>query len=185
MFPLQSNGIQSTLTQMGSKYLDVATILIRQSKQCMLASLCCLQWCLCCFVNADVTIVVDETSRNMSVTEGETISVCARTMGRADFVISASLQPLTVPGSAMADEDFAMESQQLSFPPNSAEPQCVSVEATDNNVLERSKEFTVVLVLTEGQNSKIMLGAQTTASITIIDNDCELTRSHACHVLVM
>ena len=134
-----------------------------------------LLWPLSSLVNAGVSIVVDESSRNMSVTEGETASVCARTIGRADFVISASFQPLTVPGSAMADDDFATEAHQLSFPPNSAEPQCVSVEATDNNVLERNEEFWVMLALTQGQNSKISLGAQTTANVTIIDDDCELT----------
>lgn len=120
-----------------------------------------------------MTILVDEATRNVSVTEGEAVPICAWTIGRADFTISASLQPLTVPGSALADDDFATEIQQLHFPASSAEPQCASIQTTDNSILERNEEFLVQLALIEGQNSKISLGAQTTANVTINDDDCE------------
>jgi hypothetical protein len=80
---------------------------------------------------------------------------------------------MAISGSALANEDFSMDMQQLSFPPNSAEPQCAGIQTTENSVLERPEEFWVLLGLTEGQNSRISLGTEISANVTINDDDCE------------
>lgn len=124
-------------------------------------------------MNIDVTVLVDEASRNVSVSEGEAVSICARTLGRADFVISASFQTYAIPGSALA-EDFSMAPQQFNFPANSAALQCVSVQTTDNSIVERDEQFWVQLAIAGSDNDKVSLGTHVSVNVTINDNDCEL-----------
>lgn len=98
-------------------------------------------------------------------------------MGRADFVVSASFQPYVLPRSAVANEDFAMEPQEIQFPANSADRQCINIQTTDNSVVEGPEEFGVELVLTGSEDPRISLGPNTSLNITINDNDCESTTS--------
>lgn len=123
----------------------------------------------------DVTVVVDETSRDISVTEGDSVSLCARMMGRADFNVSASFQPYASPGSALAGEDFAMAPQELQFPANSADRQCVFVQTMENSIVEGTEQFWVRLTITGNGNPRISLGPHVSANVTIEDDDCEFT----------
>lgn len=108
------------------------------------------------------------------MTEGEAVRVCAQTIGRADFVIPASFEPhAALPESAQPGEDFPTNLYTFELPASSAAIQCVEVQATDDNVVERSEVFQVLLAIGDTGNSRVALGDDTTATITITDNDCE------------
>lgn len=128
-------------------------------------------------LHTDVTVVVDEASSNVFASEGDAVHLCARMMGRADFVVSASFQPYAIPGSALAGDDFAMDPQELQFPANSADQQCVDIQTADDSVVEGPEEFGVRLEINGNENPKISLGARTSVNITISDNDCEFPHS--------
>lgn len=119
-----------------------------------------------------MTVLVDEDSRNVSVVEGQAVCVCTRTLGRADFIIRASFQPLVVSGSALPNEDFVTDLQQLQFPANSDALQCVDIQTTGNDVVEGREEFQVQLGV-ESDNTGVTLGAAALASVSIIDNNCK------------
>lgn len=126
-------------------------------------------YCVC----TDVTVLVDEASRNTSAIEGQDAHICARMLGRADFVISGSFQTLVVPDSAQEGMDFVASLQNIMFPATSAEPQCVNIPTVDDSIVEGREEFKAELAIDEADNAKIILGAQSTATIAIEDDDCE------------
>ena len=128
-----------------------------------------------CSCLADVSIVVDEAFRNVTVTEGGAVRICARILGRADFIIPASFQPSVLPASASVGQDFSNDALHFQFPANSAALQCIEVQTVDDNVVEGSEAFQVHLAMAESRNAKVALGLHVTAHVTIIDNDCEST----------
>ena len=131
-----------------------------------------------CLFSTGVTIVVDEGSTSVSVTEGEAVRVCARMQGTADFVIPASFQPRPIADSALAGVDFATSEQLLEFPALSDDLQCVEIQSLDDTVVENEEMFEVQLATTEQPDGKITLGANTLVTVTIVDNDCEFQSVH-------
>lgn len=128
---------------------------------------------------------MDEAYRNISVTEGETVSVCAHMLGMADFVIPASFRPYSVNDSAEGDVDFVTAEQQFHFPAHNVALQCVDVHTVDDDVVEREEEFEVELIIPEQDNMKIALG-NSVVFVRIVDNDCEFECDKcAGHVTIM
>lgn len=124
------------------------------------------------YVNTGVKVLVDEASRNVSVTEGEAVRICARMLGRADFSIPASFQPQAIPDSAEGGVDFVTMQKQISFPAKTT-LQCVDILTIDNSIVERREEFEVELSITERSDMKVTLGSNSTVVVTIVDNDCK------------
>ena len=131
-----------------------------------------------------VTVVVDEASISVSVTEGESVRVCARMLGTADFPIQASFRPRPIADSAIAGVDFDGSEQLLEFPALSTELQCMEVRSLDDTIVERAEQFEVQLNV-EHPDTRVALGNSSTVTITIIDNDCESSMACDCHVTVL
>ena len=116
---------------------------------------------------------MDEASLNVTVTEGESIRVCARMLGQANFPVSGSFQPVPVLDSAQAI-DFSTTAQHFSFPANSTGVQCVNIHTTEDSIVERPENFEVELSITGlEQETRVSLGENSTLRVTIVDNDCE------------
>lgn len=127
-----------------------------------------------CGYATDVTVLVDEASRNTSAIEGQDAQICARMLGMADFVIAGSFQTLAVADSAQEGVDFVASLQNFVLPALSAEPQCVAVPTVDDSIVEGREEFQAELAIDAAGNAKVALGDESTATIAIVDNDCEL-----------
>lgn len=121
-----------------------------------------------------MTVLVDDASRNISVTEGESVRICAQMLGRADFPISASFQPQALPGSAEGDVDFSTTEQPLDFPALSTQ-ECVTIHTIDDSIVEGGEEFLVELAIAGHHDTRVQLGASSIVTVTIVDNDCEFT----------
>ena len=109
---------------------------------------------------------------NLTVFEGESILICVKMLGIADFIIHALLRPVGISGSAQGGVDFIAAEQLVEFPAFSSEHQCVLVQTIDDSTAESDEQFYVELALVE-ENSKISLGTNQSVSITIVDNDCK------------
>lgn len=120
-----------------------------------------------------MTLFVDSDSVSVSVTEGESGRVCARLLGVADFDIPATFHTRPIADSAIAGTDYMTSEQSLVFPAMTEQLQCVEVQSLDDSVVERNEPFEVELVIAEQPDMKIALGASTTITVTILDNDCE------------
>lgn len=116
---------------------------------------------------------MDEDSTSVSVTEGEAVRVCARMLGMADFAIPASFHPHPVADSALGGVDYVTAERSLEFPALSDELQCVDIQSLDDTVVETNEVFEVQLAIGERPDMKIALGARSTVTVTIVDNDCE------------
>ncbi len=105
------------------------------------------------------------------MTEGEEVQICARMLNRANFPVTASFQTL-VTESARDIFDFVSVEQEIEFPPKTIGPQCVTIQTVEDSTVERAEIFEVRLSVPEemsvtpGEN-------MTTATVTIMDNDCE------------
>lgn len=119
-----------------------------------------------------------EETHNTTATEGESVLICVKMLGRADFAIHALLRPVGTFGSAQRGVDFTGAEQAVLFPAVSSEHQCVSVQVIDDNAAEQEEEFQVELVLAQ-EIPSVTLGASRSVSITILDNDCKYTYIHS------
>lgn len=124
------------------------------------------------FLHADVTVLVDQVSSNISVTEGDAASLCARILGTADFPISAYFLPHAINDSAVGGVDFETAERLLSFPAHSTGLQCVDLPTVEDSVVERGEELWAELVLPEQASPEVALGSSV-VSLTILDDDCE------------
>ena len=120
-----------------------------------------------------MTIIIDEASRNPRVTEGEAIHVCARMIGRADFVVNASFRPMPAAGSALVGVDYVGSEQEFQFPANGIVPICVEIPTLEDSIVEREEVFEVELTISQHEDMKIVLEENATLTATIVDNDCE------------
>lgn len=127
-------------------------------------------WCYTKFTCADVTVMLD--SQNLTVIEGESVHVCAKLLGRADFPISISFQPTSsLNNTAQETADYDSTEKSVEFPAHSSQRQCVDIQITDNDLVEREETFEVVLTLREVADERVRLAPNSSATVTITDDD--------------
>ena len=112
------------------------------------------------------------TEPEVLVNEGDGVArVCARMIGMADFPIRARFT--TADDSAQSPDDFNNSPHQIEFPVRSNSPQCADIPLIDDNIVEFRESFDVILS-TVTSRSRVRIGENSTASVTIEDNDCKV-----------
>ena len=104
--------------------------------------------------------------------EGDRVArVCARMIGMADFPIRAVFT--TNDDSAESPIDFNNSPRQIEFPAHSNSPQCAEIPLVDDRIVEFRETFGVTLSAST-HHSRVIIGENNTAVVTIEDNDCRL-----------
>ena len=129
---------------------------------------------LCSFFAA-VTLEVAEPE--VLVNEGDGVArVCARMIGMADFPIRATFT--TDDDSAESPIDFDNSPRHIMFPAHSNTPQCVEIPLVDDGIVEFRETFDVTLTAS-AHYSRVRIGENNTAVVTIEDNDCRFKLIHS------
>ena len=127
------------------------------------------------FTFAAVTLEVTEPE--VLVNEGDGVArVCARMIGMADFPIRAVFT--TTDDSAQSPSDFNNSPRGIEFPAHSDSPQCAEIPLNDDNIVEFRETFSVIL-LAGTHHSRVRIGENNTAVVTIEDNDCRFKLLHS------
>lgn len=117
---------------------------------------------------AAVTLEMSEPE--VFVNEGDGVArVCARMIGTADFPIRAMFT--TTDDSAHSPADFNNSPRQIEFPAHSTSPQCAEMPIIDDDIVEFRETFGVMLSAVT-RHSRVRVGENNTADVTIEDNDC-------------
>ena len=121
---------------------------------------------------AAVTLEVDGSE--VVADEGDGfVRVCARMLGQADYLIHAVFTASD--DSAVFPHDYGRVARVIEFPAFDDSPQCAEFPIVDDNVVEYSETFSVMLSVSEPDPSmgRVVVGDNNTAVVTIIDNDCK------------
>jgi hypothetical protein len=110
-----------------------------------------------------------ETS--FDITEGEVANIRVARSGGDSGVVSVDYA--TADGTAIAGEDYPAMNGTLTYADGTSGNQTISIFITDDNAAEGSESFTVTL----SNVSRATLGANSSATVNIIDNDVAVTGS--------
>jgi hypothetical protein len=98
-------------------------------------------------------------------TEGTVVNIFVARSGGSDGIVSVDYA--TVDGDAVGGSDYTAASGTLTWPDGLSGNQTISIAITDDNTVELSESFTVTL----SNVSEATLGANSSATVNIIDND--------------
>ena len=98
-------------------------------------------------------------------TEGTIVNIRVTRSGGSDGI--ASVDYATADGDAAGDSDYTAASGTLTWPDGLSGNQTISIAITDDDTAELSESFTVTLSNVSGA----MLGANSSATVNIIDDD--------------
>ena len=125
-------------------------------------------------------VTLEVTEPEVLMNEGDGVArVCARMIGMADFPIHAVFT--TDDDSAESPIDFNNTLRQIMFPAHSNSPQCAEILVTDDGIVEFRETFSVTLSAST-HHSKVIIGENNIAVVTIEDNDCRFwVQKHGGH----
>ena len=98
-------------------------------------------------------------------TEGTVVNIFVARSGGSDGIVSVDYA--TVDGDAVGGSDYTAASGTLTWPDGLSGNQTISIAITDDDTVELSESFTVTL----SNVSEATLGANSSTTVNIIDND--------------
>jgi hypothetical protein len=109
--------------------------------------------------------LVQIAQSSYETTEGAVVNIFVNRSGGSSGALT--VRYATVDGTALAGSDYAAASGSLNWPDGLSGNQTVSIAITDDNTAEALESFTLTLSNVSGG----AMGANTSASIDIVDND--------------
>jgi hypothetical protein len=98
-------------------------------------------------------------------TEGTIVNIFVARSGGSDGIVSVDYA--TADGDAVGGSDYTAASGTLTWPDGLSGNQTISIAITDDNTVEPTESFTVTL----SNVSRATLGANSSTTVNIIDND--------------
>ncbi len=116
-------------------------------------------------VNMPLPGTLQFAATSYDATEGTILNISVTRSGGSDGIVSVDYA--TVDGDAVGGSDYTAASGTLTWPDGLSGNQTSSIAITDDNTVELSGSFTVTL----SNVSKATLGANSSTTVNIIDND--------------
>lgn len=115
--------------------------------------------------DGDVPGTLEFTETSFDATEGTIVNIRVARNGGSDGIVSVDFA--TMDGTAIAGSDYTAASGTLTWANGVSGNQTISIPITDDGTAEATESFTLVL----SNVSRATLGANSSATVDIIDND--------------